>query len=123
MNIGLLILQVLLALVFFMAGIMKLTRPKEKLASTLAWVDGFSQSQIRLIGTLEILGAIGLILPALTGILPWLTPLAAVGLAILMVGAAITHIRRGEYPNVITNIVLLALTVIVNYGLFTALPL
>ena len=123
MNIAILIIQVLLAIVFFMAGLMKLIQPKEKLANNMAWVEGFSQNQIRLIGVLEILGAVGLVLPALTGILPWLTPLAAVGLALLMVGAIITHLRRDEYPNMIANIVLFALSVFVAYGLLTALPL
>jgi uncharacterized membrane protein YphA (DoxX/SURF4 family) len=123
MNIAILIVQVLLAIVFFMAGIMKIIQPKEKLANNMAWVEGFSQNQIRLIGAIEVMGAIGLVLPALTGILPWLTPLAAVGLAFLMVGAVITHMRRGEYPNVITNIVLLALTAFVAYSLFLVLPL
>ena len=88
----------------------------------MAWVEGYSQRQIRLIGALEVLGAIGLVLPAFTGILPWLTPLAAIGLALLMVGAAVIHIRRGEYPNVIANVVLFALTVFAAYGLFMALP-
>ena len=123
MNIALLLVQVLLAIVFLLAGVMKLVQPKEKLANNMAWVDGFSQSQVQLIGLLEVLGATGLVLPALTGILPWLTPLAAIGLAILMVGAAITHLRRGEYPNVIANIVLFALTVFAAYGLFLAMPL
>lgn len=123
MNVAILVVQILLALVFLMAGVMKLIQPKEKLANNMAWVEGFSQNQIRLLGTLEILGAIGLVLPALTGILPWLTPLAAVGLGLLMVGAAVTHLRRGEYPNLITNIVLLALTVFVAYGFSVILPL
>jgi uncharacterized membrane protein YphA (DoxX/SURF4 family) len=117
------IAQVLLAIVFVMAGTMKLIQPKEKLAERMQWVEGFSQSQIRLIGVFEILGAVGLVLPALTGILPWLTPLAAFGLALLMVGAILTHLRRAEYPNLIGNIVLLVLTVFVAYGLFVALPL
>jgi uncharacterized membrane protein YphA (DoxX/SURF4 family) len=122
MNIAILIVQVLLAMVFFMAGLMKLIQPKEKLANNMAWVEGYSQNQIRLIGVLEILGAVSLVLPALTGILPWLTPLAAVGLALLMAGAILTHLRRGEYPNVVANVVLLALTAFVAYGLFMALP-
>ena len=71
MNIAILIVQVLLAMVFFMAGLMKLIQPKEKLANNMAWVEGYSQNQIRLIGVLEILGAVSLVLPALTGILPW----------------------------------------------------
>lgn len=98
MSIALWIVQSLAAIVFLMAGVMKATQPKEKLAETerMAWVERFSSGQLRTIGILEILGAIGLILPALTGILPWLTPVAAIGLALIMVGAIITHVRRGN---------------------------
>jgi len=110
--------QILLALAFLMAGFMKATRPKEELQDKMAYVEDFSQGTVRLIGTLEILGAIGLVLPVLTGILPWLTPLAAVGLALTMVGAAITHIRRGESQMIVTNVVLLALAAFVAYGRF-----
>jgi len=62
------------------------------------------------------LGAIGLVLPALTGILPWLTPLAALGLVLLMIGAAFTHLRRKEYGNIAINAVLLVLAAFVVYG-------
>ena len=68
-------------------------------------------------------GGLGLLLPALTGILPWLTPLAAVGLAIIMILASIFHATRGEAPGIITTVVLLALTVFVAYGRFVVLPL
>lgn len=118
MIIALWTVQILLALAFLMAGFMKATRPKEELQDKMAYVEDFSQGTVRLIGTLEILGAIGLVLPVLTGILPWLTPLAAVGLALTMVGAAITHIRRGESQMIVTNVVLLALAAFVAYGRF-----
>jgi uncharacterized membrane protein YphA (DoxX/SURF4 family) len=74
MNVAVLIIRVLLTLLFFLSGAMKLIQPKEKLASYMAWVEGFSQSQVRLIGVLEALEALGLILPSLIGILPWLSP-------------------------------------------------
>jgi uncharacterized membrane protein YphA (DoxX/SURF4 family) len=77
MNTALWIVQILLALMFFMVGLMKITQPKEKAAERAPYVEDFSQGQLRLIGILEVLGAIGLVLPAATGILPWLTPLAA----------------------------------------------
>jgi len=73
MNIALWIVQILLALVFAMAGIMKVTRPFEKLAENMGWAKDVGLRGVRLIGVLEILGAIALILPAVTGILPWLT--------------------------------------------------
>ena len=123
MNIALWIVQALLAVVFAMAGAMKLAQPKEKLAERMAFVEDLTQGQLRAIGVLEILGAIGLILPTLTGILPWLTPLAAVGLVLTMIGAMIVHVRRNEYSNLVVNLVLLALAAFVAYGRFVVVPL
>lgn len=123
MNTALWIVQALLAIAFLMAGAMKTFQPKEKLAEKMGWVEDFSQGQIRTIGILEILGALGLILPALTGILPWLTPLAAAALALTMVGGAWVHLRRKEYGNVVVNVVLLLLSLFVAYGRFVVLPL
>ena len=122
MAIALWVAQVLLAVAFLGAGATKLSQPKEKLAKNMAWVEDFSQPAVRLIGALEVLGAIGVVLPALTGILPWLTPLAALGLVLLMVGAALTHLRRTEYGNVAVNAVLLVLAAFVAYGRFFVLP-
>lgn len=118
MNIALWIVQALLAVAFLGAGAMKLTQPKEKLVTSLAWAESFSPTAIKLIGAAEILGALGLVLPALTGIAPVLTPLAAVGLAVVMVGAIVTHGRRGETPMIAVNAVLLALAVFVAWGRF-----
>jgi uncharacterized membrane protein YphA (DoxX/SURF4 family) len=70
----------------------------------------------------ELLGAAGLILPAATGILPSLTPLAAAGLALVMLGAIIFHVSRREYPNLILNTILLAMSVFVAYGRWFVLP-
>ncbi len=123
MNIALWIVQGLLALVFGMTGMMKLTQPKAKLAAQMGYVEDFSQGSVRLIGALELLGAIGLILPALTGILPMLTPLAALGLVLTMIGAMLTHLRRKEYPMIAANLVLLLLALFVAYGRFVAYPL
>lgn len=123
MNIALWIVQILLALVFVMAGIMKATRPFEKLVQNVEWARNVGRGGVRLIGVLEILGAIGLILPAVTGILPWLTPVAAIGLVLTMIGAMITHGRRGEFPNMGFNLVLLLLAVFIVYGRFVAAPL
>ena len=101
----------LLALVNLAAGSLKLFRSKEKLAGQMAWVNDFSPIQVRLIGAAELLGGIGVIVPALTGILPILTPIAATGIAILQVGAIVTHLRRRE--TIIPNIVILALAILV----------
>jgi uncharacterized membrane protein YphA (DoxX/SURF4 family) len=123
MNTVLWIVQILLALAFGMAGLAKLTQPKEKLATNMGWVNDFSPNIVRGIGALELLGAIGLIVPALTNILPILTPLAAVGLVLTMAGAALTHLRRKEMPMIAINLVLLALAAFVVYGRFVAVPL
>lgn len=122
MNVALWIVQVLLALAFGMAGFMKASQPVEKLAHNMGWVNDFSPSIVRIIGVLEVLAAIGLILPILTNILPILTPLAAVGLILTMIGAMVTHLRRGEYPGLVVNLVLLALAAFVAYGRFVAVP-
>ena len=123
MNTAIWIVQILLALAFLMTGLIKLTQPKEKLAQQMGWVNDFSPSIVKTIGGVEILGAIGLIFPALTHILPILTPLAAVGLVLVMIGAAATHLRRKEYPMIVANIVLLLLAVFIVYGRFVAVPL
>lgn len=123
MNIVLWVVQILLALAFGMAGIMKVTQPIDKLETRMGWVKSVGPGGVRLIGTLEILGAIGLILPALTGILPWLTPIAASCLALTMIGAMITHGRRGEYSQIGINVVLLLLTLFVAYGRFVIIPI
>ena len=89
----------------------------------MGFVVDFKGSQVRLIGALELLGALGLILPGLLGIAPALTPLAAVGLALIQVGAALTHIRRGEYPMIVINLALFAMAIFVAYGRFVVEPL
>jgi uncharacterized membrane protein len=117
-------LQVLLGLVFLAAGGTKLAQPKEKLAkNNMAWAGDFSQGAVHLIGALEVLGALGLVLPALTGVLPWLTPLAAVGLALLMAGAVYTHLRREEGSAIVPPAVLLLLVALVAVGRSIVLPL
>lgn len=118
MNVFLWVLQAVLAVVFGLAGVMKSTQPKEKLRPMSPWVEDFTPGQVRLIGVLELLAALGLILPAVTGIAPILTPLAAAGLAITMLGAAATHARRKEPPAIAVNAVLLALAAFVAWGRF-----
>lgn len=118
MNVALWIIAALLALGFLAGGALKLVQPKEKLPAGWGWVDDFSGSSIKTIGTLEVLAAVGLILPAALDIAPVLVPLAAVGLALLMVGAVITHLRRREPQGIVVTLVLLALAVFVVWGRF-----
>jgi uncharacterized membrane protein YphA (DoxX/SURF4 family) len=110
------ILQLVLAAMFLMAGVMKATQPREKLATTLPWVEDFSPRTVKLIGTMELLGAIGLIVPAVTGIATVLTPLAATELAVIMVLAARTHVRRQEPTASAFDVALLILLGIVARG-------
>jgi uncharacterized membrane protein YphA (DoxX/SURF4 family) len=123
MGTALWIVQVLLALAFFMAGLMKATQPHEKLGERMAWVKRFSPGTVRFIGVIEMLGAIGLIVPAVTGMLPVLTPVAAVGLVLVMLGAIVTHARAGENAMIVGNLILLALAAFVAYGRFVLVPL
>jgi uncharacterized membrane protein YphA (DoxX/SURF4 family) len=91
------IAQVLLAAIFLLTGMTKLTQPRLKMASgPMRWAADVTDRQFRTIGLLEVLGALGLILPAALGITPFLTPLAAVGLVLVMVGAIYTHLRYDE---------------------------
>ena len=104
----------LLAVVFLGVGILKITQPKPALvAAGQGWAEDFPDQGVKAIGVLEVLAAIGLVLPALLGIATVLVPLAAVGIALLMIGAAVVHVRRREYPNVVGNLVLAALAVFV----------
>jgi uncharacterized membrane protein YphA (DoxX/SURF4 family) len=119
MNVVLWIIASLLAAAFLAAGLMKLGQPKEKLASAgMGWVDDFSAGTVKVIGGLEVLAAIGLILPGALKIVPVLVPLAATGLVLMMVGAAITHARRKEAQLIPINAVVLVLAVVVAWGRF-----
>ena len=119
MNIVLWIIAGLLAFAFLAAGAMKLAQPKEKLAASgMAWTETFSPGTVKLIGALEVLAALGLILPAALDIAPILVPLAALGLVLIMIGAAITHARRKENQMIGVNVVLLILAAIVAWGRF-----
>ena len=117
-NVGLWTAQVLLALVYLAAGGMKLFQPIETLAAAgMAYVTTMPELFIRSVGVLEILGAIGVVLPALTHIRPMLTPAAAVGLSLVQVSAIILHALRGETAMTLPmNLVLLALALFVVWG-------
>jgi len=109
----------MLAAMFMMTGIMKLVQKKEAMADKMGFVEDFSQKQVTGIGVLEIMGAMGVILPWATGILPWLTPIASVGLGLTMIGAFLTHLRRKELiPMGIMNIVLFSMAIFIAYGRF-----
>ena len=111
------IVQVLLAVIFTLTGLTKLTQPRAKMAAgPMRWAADVSDAQFRLIGALEVLGAIGLILPAALGVAPMLTPLAAVGLVLIMVGAILTHVRIDEKNRLAAPVVVLGLALFVAVG-------
>lgn len=118
MNIALWIVQGLLAAMFLMAGQMKAFTPaKVREDARMTWAQDKSDNYIRFIGFAELLGAIGLLLPLITGILPWLTVLAAIGLGLIQALAIFTvHLPKKEYQVIPVNIVLLALAVFIAFG-------
>lgn len=119
MNIILWIIAGLLAVVYLVAGIGKLFVPKDKIASmapSARWVEDFSARAVKTIGALEVLAAVGLILPAVLDIAPVLVPMAALGLVLLMTGAAITRVRRREPKPMVADVIYLSLAAFVAWG-------
>jgi uncharacterized membrane protein YphA (DoxX/SURF4 family) len=116
MNIALWIAQGLLAAMYLMAGTMK-TFQTAKARETMSWTQSRSGGFVRFVGISELLGAFGLILPLVTGILPWLTPIAALGLSLIQLLAIFSeHLPKKEYNFLPINVVLLALSVFVVSG-------
>ena len=119
MNITLWIIAIVLAVAFFLAGLMKIAQPKEKLAASgMGWTGDFPAGAVKAIGVVEVLGALGLVLPAALDVAPVLVPLAAAGLALAMAGAAVVHARRKENQMIGVNAVLLLLAAVVAWGRF-----
>lgn len=113
------VMQVFLALAFLVAGFLKLTRPKQELRIRMEWVESVAPRSIRLIGIAEVLGSLGLVLPAATGVAPFLTPLAAVCLGLLMAGAVWLHVtRRDPVAATVPALALLILVILTLVGLF-----
>jgi DoxX-like family len=120
LNLALWIAAGLLAAVLLVSSA-KLFVPKEKMAGMGAatrWVEDFSPGALKAIGALELLAAVGLILPAALDIAPVLVPLAATGAVLLLGGAVITRLRRGEKATIVPDLVYLALAAFVAWGRF-----
>lgn len=111
MIIALWIVTAIFAAAFAMAGTMKVVTPYQQVREKMSWVEAVTPAQLKGIGALEALGAIGLILPAATGITPWLTPVAAFALALTMAVAIVLHLRRREAfaPSLVLGLVALAI--------------
>ncbi|GAB2826103.1 DoxX family protein [Actinoallomurus bryophytorum] len=112
MHVAYWIVAALLALFYVYAGGKKLLQDRERLRPMMGWVDSVPLPLVRLIGALEVLGALGLLLPPLTGIAVWLAVAAAVGLALVQVGGMTLHLARGEVREIGLNIVLLVLAAV-----------
>jgi len=121
LHIALWVLQILLALQFALAGGMKVFAPDAYIGMS-AWAADVPRPLLYFIGIAEILGAVGLVVPRATGIKPWLTPLAAAGLALVMLLAAGFHAVRGEWGSIAVNLVLGALAAFVAYGRWRIVP-
>jgi uncharacterized membrane protein YphA (DoxX/SURF4 family) len=125
MNLALWIVAGLLGVVYLFAGVGKLIISKEKVASmstSAEWVEDFSPGSVKAIAVLEVLAAVGLVLPAALDIAPVLVPLAALGVVMLMVGAVITRIRRHEFKFMVADLVYLGLAGFVVWGRFGPEP-
>ena len=123
MKVVLWILQIVLAVAFLAAGAMKLTQPLATLAVSLPWTADVPGALVRFIGVAEVLGGLGLVLPAATRILPRLTPIAAAALALDMVFATLFHVMRGETMMAPVTLILVALLAFVAWGRTTRAPI
>lgn len=124
MNLALWIAAGLLSAVLLLAGVGKLVVPKQKMSKVrgAAWTKSVSTGFLKFLGAVEVLGAVGLILPAITSIATILVPVTAVCVVALMIGAAITHGRLGEVAGVAVNLTYLAVAVFVAWGRFWIEP-
>ena len=123
LHYGLWAVQVLLALAFGAAGVMKSTAPLEELAKNMAWVNSTPAWLVRFIGVSELLGAVGLLLPSATRVLPKLTVAAAGGLVTVMVLGAGTHVMLGEAQMMAPSVVLGLLSAFVLWGRAVKAPI
>ena len=123
LHVGLWIVQCLLGAMFLAVGTMKATQPIANLANALGWPAEVPAALVRLIGVAELLGGLGLILPAATRIMPMLTPLAGAGLATAMLFATIFHISHGEFRALAAPIVLGCLAAFVAWGRAVKAPI
>jgi putative oxidoreductase len=122
-NIALWVVQGLLAAMFIMAGAMKASQPIEAMAESLPWVTSTPIGLVRFIGISELLGGIGLLLPSLLRIKPFLTVWAAIGLALVMLLAAVFHGSRAEFPLIGMNVILMAMALFVAWGRSSKAPI
>ena len=124
-NTVLWILAAFLGTAFTIGGTALLMLPKERYRAihpTQHWVDDFSAGQLQLIGTLKLLGGLGLLLPTAGDLAPWLVPVAPCGLAVFMAGAGTTRLRRGELIPLAGDLAFIGLFALLAWGRFAAEP-
>jgi putative oxidoreductase len=123
LHIILWVAQVILGGMFIMTGFMKLSQPIDQLSAMMPWAGDVPALLVRFIGTAELLGGLGLILPAALRIKPELTAWAAVGLVLVMIFALIFHVSRGEMQAIGMNVILAAIAAFIAWGRFKKAPI
>lgn len=123
LNVALWIAQLVLFTVFAVTGFAKLTMPIDRLAPMMAWVTEVAPTLVRVIGVAELAGALGVLLPSLTRVHPGLTPLAALGLAVVMALATAVNFATGEMAHAPVSLVLGAIAAVVAWGRYALVPI
>ena len=123
MNAVLWLLQIVLALAFLPLGLLTLLRSRERLLGVAHWVEDFPEPAVKAVGAVELLAAVGLVLPLLAGAAGVVVPVAALVLAVLAVGWIVTHLLRGEQDEVGIPVALLIAAAVVAAGRLSAWPL
>lgn len=123
LHIALWVVQVGLGLFFLMVGYSHGLMPYDEIAAQAQWMQVVPHALSRFIGYAELLGGVGLILPAATRVLPWLTPLAALGVAVIMILAALFHLVRGEGSVIGLHVAITALALFVAWGRWRKVPI
>ncbi|MGE5224239.1 MAG: DoxX family protein [Omnitrophica WOR_2 bacterium] len=114
--------QGVLAGLFLVLGLLKLLRSKRQLVLALGWAKDFPEGAIKAIGVIEVLAALCLVIPAVTGVLTWLVPLAAAVLVLDSILFIIVHLQHGEYTSLVFTIVFLLVAAYTAYGRFVVIP-
>ncbi|MET8520561.1 DoxX family protein [Nocardioides sp. NPDC004968] len=122
MNIALWIVAGVFGIAYVAGGIVKLTMSYEKYAAKLGWPGDFTPGNVRFMGVVEVLGGIGLVLPGLVDVAPILVPIAASCMALYMAGAITERLRRGEYKELLGDLLFLAAMVFIAWGRFAVEP-
>jgi putative oxidoreductase len=123
LHVGLWVAQVLLAAMFGAGGFWRATAPMDQITANIHWASAVPEALLRFTGWAELLGAIGLILPSATRILPKLTVLAALGLLLVMILAAGFHLMRSEFFEIWVNLCIGALAAFVAWGRSKKVPI